>query len=43
LALATENFEAIANVAMAEFKREGIDCEWMLLEPAEDGATVREV
>ncbi|ETN40363.1 homoserine kinase [Cyphellophora europaea CBS 101466] len=44
LALATENFEAIAQAAIAKFKEEGgINCEWMLLEPAEDGSTVVEI
>jgi homoserine kinase len=44
LALATDNFEAIANAAIAKFKEEGgIECEWRLLEPAEDGATVVEL
>jgi homoserine kinase len=43
LALATENFEAIAHAAMQKFEEEGIKCEWRVLEPAEDGATVREV
>ncbi|RVX69410.1 Homoserine kinase [Exophiala mesophila] len=43
LALATENFETIADVIMAKFGEEGISCEWKLLEPAQDGATVREV
>jgi homoserine kinase len=43
LALATENFEAIANVIMARFKEEGISCEWKTLEPAQDGATLQEV
>lgn len=44
LALATGNFEAIARAAIAKFEEEGgIKCDWMLLEPAEDGATVVEV
>jgi homoserine kinase len=43
LALATENFEAIANVIIQQFNDEGISCEWIMLEPAEDGATVQEV
>ncbi len=43
LALATENFEAIAKAAMSKFAEEGITCEWRVLEPAEDGATVAEV
>ena len=44
LALATENFEAIAQAAIQLFEEEGgIKCEWKLLEPAEDGATVMEV
>ena len=43
LALATSNFENIANVIVSRFKKEGISCEWKVLEPAEDGATVTEV
>ena len=43
LALATENFENIAKAAMSKFEAEGIKCDWSLLEPAEDGATVTEV
>ncbi|KAA6407188.1 MAG: homoserine kinase [Lasallia pustulata] len=40
LALATENFEKIATSIVKRFGQEGITCEWKLLEPAEDGATV---
>lgn len=40
LALATENFDSIANHLLAEFKKEGIICDWKLLQPATDGATV---
>lgn len=40
LALATHNFEHIANHLMNEFKKEDITCQWKLLEPAYDGATV---
>lgn len=43
LALATENFEAIATAIVERFKLEGITCEWRMLEPAEDGATVQEL
>jgi homoserine kinase len=43
LALATGNFEGIAGVIMERFSREGITCEWKVLEPAEEGATVEEV
>ena len=44
LALATENFDRIANAAMKIFEEEGgITCEWRLLEPAEDGATVTRI
>lgn len=39
LALATENFEDIANHLLATFKQEGITCDWKLLEPAYDGLT----
>ena len=40
LALATTNFENIAKAIIDRFAKEGIECEWKLLEPAEDGATV---
>jgi homoserine kinase len=43
LALATENFETIANAIIGRFTEEGITCEWKVLEPAEDGATVTEI
>ena len=43
LALATDNFEGIAKVIIDRFQQEGISCEWKMLEPAEDGATVEEV
>lgn len=40
LALATSNFESIAEHLLAEFKKEGITCDWKLLELAEEGTTV---
>jgi homoserine kinase len=40
LALATHNFEAIANNIVDHFLKENIKCEWKLLEPADDGTTV---
>ncbi|KIX93665.1 uncharacterized protein Z520_10571 [Fonsecaea multimorphosa CBS 102226] len=43
LALATDNFENIAGVIIGKFGDEGITCEWKVLEPAEDGATVQEM
>lgn len=43
LALATGNFEMIAGVIMERFSREGITCEWKVLEPAEEGATMEEI
>lgn len=44
LALATHNFGQIANHLIGEFKKENINCEWKLLEPAYDGAVcTREV
>jgi homoserine kinase len=43
LALATENFEGIAKAAIQLFAKKGISCEWKVLEPAEEGATVVEV
>jgi|SRR4051794_32350692 homoserine kinase len=35
LALATSNFEEIAEKIVARFRKENIDCKWKLLEPAE--------
>ena len=43
LALATGNFDAIAETIIARFSKEGITCEWKVLEPAEDGTTCVEV
>lgn len=40
LALATHNFDTIADHLLAEFKKEGITCDWKLLQPAEEGTTV---
>lgn len=40
LALATENFDHIANHLIEQFKKENISCQWKLLEPAYDGLTV---
>jgi homoserine kinase len=40
LALATENFDGIANHIIEQFKKENITCEWKLLEPANDGLVV---
>ncbi|KAJ9631812.1 hypothetical protein H2203_000212 [Taxawa tesnikishii (nom. ined.)] len=40
LALATHNFEQIAEHLLKEFKQEKITCQWKLLEPAYDGATI---
>jgi homoserine kinase len=40
LALATENFDSIANHLLEQFGKEGITCDWKLLEPAEEGTTV---
>jgi homoserine kinase len=42
LALATDNFQGIAEVIVARFAAEGIRCEWRVLEPAEKGALVEE-
>ena len=39
LALATHNFEQIATHLLNEFKKENINCQWKLLEPAYEGAT----
>lgn len=40
LALATANFGEIADRIVGSFKLRGVDCRWMVLEPAEDGTTV---
>jgi homoserine kinase len=40
LALATHNIEKIAAVILEKFKGEDIECDWRVLEPAEDGAVV---
>jgi homoserine kinase len=40
LALATHNIEEIAGVILEMFKREGVECDWKVLEPAEEGAVV---
>ncbi|CAI6334817.1 unnamed protein product [Periconia digitata] len=40
LALATTNFDAIADHLLEEFKKEGITCDWKLLELATEGTTV---
>ena len=42
LALATENFDHIANHLLEQFKKESITCTWKLLEPSFDGLTVTE-
>ncbi len=42
LALATGNFEAIADRIIGKFKENGIVCSWKVLEPAE-GTTVTRV
>ncbi|KAH3681787.1 hypothetical protein WICPIJ_007226 [Wickerhamomyces pijperi] len=43
LALATENFDAIADEILNRFKKEGITCRWKLLDPAYNGAVVEEL
>ena len=40
LALATHNFENIANHILEQFQKADISCKWVLLEPAQDGTTV---
>ncbi|OCL09672.1 phosphoribosylformylglycinamidine cyclo-ligase-like protein [Glonium stellatum] len=40
LALATHNFDTIANHLIKQFKKENITCDWRLLQPAEEGTTV---
>ena len=40
LALATDNFEAIAAELVGQFAQAGLECDWKLLQPAEDGTTV---
>jgi homoserine kinase len=41
LALATSNFEAIANLIIERFKSQDISCTWRLLEPAEGVQVLR--
>ncbi|KAI1868906.1 hypothetical protein JX265_006885 [Neoarthrinium moseri] len=41
LALATSNFEQIADRIISRFKQEGIECQWLLLEPAEGTKAIR--
>lgn len=43
LALATDNFDSIADEIVGRFKKEGIECRWELLEPAHDGAVVKQL
>ena len=40
LALATENFDEIAEKIISRFNAENISCKWKLLVPAQDGAIV---
>lgn len=40
LILATANFNDIAERIIGHFKRHGVSCQWKLLEPDSDGATV---
>lgn len=40
LALATENFDAIAKAILDMFAKKNIKCDWKLLGPAEEGTTV---
>ncbi|KAH6655930.1 ribosomal protein S5 domain 2-type protein [Truncatella angustata] len=41
LALASSNFEQIADRIISRFKQENIECQWQLLEPAEGCKTIR--
>ncbi|KAF3197388.1 Trihydroxynaphthalene reductase [Orbilia oligospora] len=43
LALATENFERIAEEILARFAKEGVHCIWKVLEPVQEGAQVTEL
>ncbi|RPB19385.1 homoserine kinase [Terfezia boudieri ATCC MYA-4762] len=43
LALATHNFDHIAEEILARFSQEGIQCDWKVLEPAYEGATVAQI
>lgn len=42
LALATDHFEEIADRIITRFKKENIECQWLLLEPAEGTKTIRD-
>lgn len=41
LALASSNFEEIADRIISRFKKENIECQWQLLEPAEGTKAIR--
>ncbi|KAI1097746.1 homoserine kinase [Jackrogersella minutella] len=41
LALATSNFEQIAERIISRFRKENIDCQWLILEPAEGTKVIR--
>lgn len=43
LALATENFDDIANEIINTFDKNGVKCTWKLLDVAHDGATVEQL
>ncbi|KAI4136929.1 MAG: hypothetical protein L6R39_007557 [Caloplaca ligustica] len=40
LALATDNFDYIAGEIIKKFSEANVECQWSLLEPAQEGATV---
>ena len=41
LALATSHFEEIAELIVSRFRKENIDCRWLVLEPAEGVTVIR--
>ncbi|KAI1778636.1 homoserine kinase [Hypoxylon cercidicola] len=41
LALATSNFEQIAERIISRFQKENIDCQWLILEPAEGTKVIK--
>jgi homoserine kinase len=42
LALATDHFEEIAERIIGRFEKENIECQWLLLEPAEGTKAIRD-
>lgn len=43
LAVATENFEEIAQEIINRFAKKNVQCSWKLLDPAYDGASIEQL